>query len=469
MKYGIASIIVLLVLNSCTKLVEVGPPITSINMDNVYSSEGTAIGAVTGIMGSLASESVSTPSGIRSLSVTGSLYTDELNPLSTSNVGLTAYFRNQLNSTFYGGEYWGTFYVYIYRCNAALIGVSQSSNLSSVVKKQLIGELLFFRSLMYYYLVNLYGDVPLVLSVDYTVNSRVSRVSKLEVLTHLVGDLSASRDSLSDAFLSGNLTVTSSSRYRPCKYAASALLTKVYLLLNQWGNAEQEATTVINKSQLFGLVPLGSVFQVNSKESIFQLQSVLSGRSTEEAYFFVPPSVGNNNYTNVTYLSNFLLNTFEPNDLRLSTWIKVSLAGGKKFSYPYKYKANMVEATPSEALTLIRLSDVILCRSEARAQMGKNDSAIADLNSVRFRAGLKPVVGILQQALIDTIFHERRVEFFTEFGNRLFDLKRSGKLNSVMNIVCPIKGGTWSNNWALFPIPSLEISRNGLLSQNPGY
>jgi len=65
-------------------------------------------------------------------------------------------------------------------------------------------------------------------------------------------------------------------------------------------------------------------------------------------------------------------------------------------------------------------------------------------------------------ALLDAIYHERRVELGLE-GHRFFDLVRQGRAVEVLEGFIPGKS-------ELFPIPTAEITlSNGALTQNPGY
>jgi hypothetical protein len=66
---------------------------------------------------------------------------------------------------------------------------------------------------------------------------------------------------------------------------------------------------------------------------------------------------------------------------------------------------------------------------------------------------------------------ERRVELFTEWGHRWFDLKRLGAstIDAVMTTAELYKGGTWINYKSLYPIPVSDILLNSALTQNPGY
>jgi hypothetical protein len=63
--------------------------------------------------------------------------------------------------------------------------------------------------------------------------------------------------------------------------------------------------------------------------------------------------------------------------------------------------------------------------------------------------------------------HERQLELFTEWGHRWFDLKRTGRMDSVMTRVASEKGTVWKPHYKLFPIAQEEINRNPNMVQNP--
>ena len=76
-----------------------------------------------------------------------------------------------------------------------------------------------------------------------------------------------------------------------------------------------------------------------------------------------------------------------------------------------------------------------------------------------------------QDSILNAILHERQVELFTEWGHRWFDLIRMQKINEVMSVVTPMKGGVWSQDGyqQLFPVPQSDININNKLTQNPEY
>ena len=85
---------------------------------------------------------------------------------------------------------------------------------------------------------------------------------------------------------------------------------------------------------------------------------------------------------------------------------------------------------------------------------------------IRNLAGLPNTTADTQEALVAAIVRERRVEFFTEYGHRFFDLKRNNVLDTVLT---ETKIG-WNTTDRLLPIPDAELSLNpNLAPQNPGY
>jgi hypothetical protein len=117
------------------------------------------------------------------------------------------------------------------------------------------------------------------------------------------------------------------------------------------------------------------------------------------------------------------------------------------------------------------MGELYLIRAEARAMQGNIAGAQADLNAVRTRAGLSSTTASDQAGLLAAIVQERRVELFTEWGNRFFDLKRWGIIDSVMTAFAPGKSASsvWKGYMQLLPLPSNDLQQDANLSQNPGY
>jgi hypothetical protein len=364
---------------------------------------------------------------------------------------------------------------YLYQVNSVIEGVS-SGNIPAGEKKILLGEAKFVRAYIYFYLVNYFGDVPLVLTTDLKTNANISRSTKADVYARIVSDLSEAQADLSPDFLSTDLSTVTTERVRPNKAAATALLARVYLYNQQWQKAEEEASEVINDSRYQLLPDLNGVFLKNSPEAIWQMQPqfVDDGNSNTPDGRTLIPYPGD---VPQRVISSFLLNTFEANDLRRADWTTTVSSGGADYPISFKYKiGNTTGGTQDqqEYIMVLRLAEQYLIRAEARAQQGKllgADGAASDLNAIRNRAGLPNTAAAAQGDLLDAISRERRVELFIEGAHRWFDLKRTGKIDAVMGVVTPLKGGTWSPYKALLPIPAQEFKNNPALRghQNPGY
>jgi hypothetical protein len=458
----------------CKKFVEVNPPVTALTDNSVYVSDATAIAVLTGIYTNISSGLTSTAGTVTSLSLFPGLSADELTLWNgSSNPQGNAYYLNDLQAgtqSGYGSEFWITFYSYIYRCNSAIEGLNTSSSLTPAVKQQLLGEAEFMRAFFYFYLVNLYGEVPLALTADYTVNQSLARSDTGKVYQQIVNDLLDAEAKLSPLFLDGTVVNPSPERVRPTKWAAAALLARVYLYQGNWAGAEAQADTVIGQPGLFRLSSLETVFlraSLGNNEAIWQLQPVNPNINTQDAQIFVLPYSGpssGNNYG--AFLSAGLLGSFEPNDERRIDWVDSSEFAGQLYYYPYKYKVDSSGLPVTEFQMILRLGEQFLIRAEARAQQGNAPGAMQDLNTIRARAGLGPST---QPNLLAAIGRERQIELFTEMGQRWLDLKRAGQVNAVMEVATPLKGGSWDSYQQLYPVAQGDIQDDPQLTQNAGY
>lgn len=458
----------LILLSGCKKLIEVNTPTTSISTKNVYTNDQTAIAVLTGLY-TIISGSPATGSDLTSIGLITGLSGDELTLYSgAGDPRLKAYYQNNLKNNTSFTDFWAAIYNEVYVTNAAIEGLNSSSSLTPSVKQQLLGEAKFYRAFCYYHLLNMYGDVPLVIGTEYTVNIILSRSPKEKVWALIISDLQDAETLLTPNYLDGSLLAETTERIRPTKWAAAALLARSYLYTGDWKNAELRSTEVINNTALYNLDSLNKVFLMNSREAIWQLQPVNYHSNTEDAKIYVLPSTGPSIFTPV-YLSPQLINSFEPNDQRKRRWVDTVTSAGILYYYPYKYKLNSIDDPLGEYNTVLRLGEQYLLRAEARAQQGNIKGAKDDLNLLRNRAGLQDYTNTDQVQLLAAIYHERQVELFTEWGHRWFDLKRIQTVNKVMEKVTPLKGGSWSPNWQLFPLPSYDIRTDGNLTQNAGY
>lgn len=447
-------------LQSCKKLIAVPPPQNQLVTSSVFDDSAGATAAIIGIYSNL-NPYTSFVFGNGAITAYTGLASDEL-VLNNASSEESQFYTNSIapGNSINNGSLWSLAYSSVYQANACMEGLSASGKLSASLKNQLLGEAKFLRAFIYFNLVNLYGDIPLVTSTNYKANAVTPRIAKDSVYLQIIADLNDAAALLNTSYASGT-------KVRANKYAALSLLARVYLFTGDWQAAEAFSAETINSGQ-YSLEPdLKNVFLTNSSESIWQMPPYGQGMETTEGYFFVPYDVASvPKYT----ISASLLNAFESGDERKSKWLNkntVSINGTPTdFYYPFKYKLGYDGNTePVENYIVLRLAEQYLIRAEARANLDDLKGALSDLNSIRTRAGLSPLNITTRANLLDAILHERQVEFFCEWGQRWFDLKRTGTINATLSSEKP----SWQQTAALFPIPAQQIHTNPFLIQNPGY
>ncbi|WP_418501825.1 RagB/SusD family nutrient uptake outer membrane protein [Flagellimonas sp.] len=444
---------------ACNEFLEIDPPRTQLESVIVFSDDASAISAIRGIYSEMSRNGFSSGTSA-SMSALGGLSADELNNF-TNNENTIAFYTNSLQPSLnsVNSSFWQPLYRFINNANGLLEGL-ETGSISEPVKEQLKGEAKFIRAFCYFYLVNLFGDVPIVHTTNFEENRLLHRSSVEDVYVFINQDLIEAEGSLSEDY-----SFSGEERIQPNRWAAMALLARVSLYTENYSDAEIYATEVINNTSLFSLLPdVNNVFLANSRESIWQLQPVNINSPTNEALTFIiqntPPTF--------FALSDNLINGFESGDLRKENWISSISDNDNTWFYPHKYKD--LSANLSEYSMVFRLAEQYLIRAEARARQNKLGDAIADVDAIRQRAGLALIgetnPNISQGDLLEVITHERQVELFTEWGHRWLDLKRTNKASEVL---APIKGDNWQPTDILYPLPQNELEANPELTQNPGY
>jgi hypothetical protein len=451
-RYFIAGLL-LLTFSDCRKLLNVPSPQDQVSAATVFSNDANAQEALTGLYIAVMTGSRTLLNG--GMDLYGGLSSDELGN-TTANPFIDPFRTNELTAgNIYCASLYSTAYNIIFAANSLIAGLNASSGVSARVKAQLRGEAEVVRALEYFYLVNLYGGVPLVTSINFQATERLARDSVAGVYAQIEADLTDAAQVLSTAYLSS--ASYPGARTRPNRLAAMALLARIWLYRGDWALAEQEADTVIG-SGMYQLEPgLDSVFSSSSPEAIWQFQPVDSLFETADAAAFVPRPGFRPGYA----LTPDWLAAVEPGDLRRVDWVDSAVVFGKTYFYPFKYKVNV----DTQYNMVIRLAEVYLIRAEARAQQGNIGGAQADLDLVRQRAGLGLTSADDVASLLTAILHERQVELVAEWGHRWLDLKRMGMADAVLGSEKP----GWVSTDTLYPIPAEQLTANPALMQNPGY
>jgi len=447
--------------SSCKKLIEIpsNPP-NKIATSEVAADSANVMGAIAGIYNGMGA-TMNNGFGFSTVLYTG-LSSDELTAGQYIDPTTSQFLTNTLlSSNYFVRNLWVDAYKNIYQINACVEIIGSTTAISDALKRQLMGEMKVVRAFYYFNLINLYGEVPLVLSTDFNLTAQLPRASSDEIFQQIIRDLTEAEQSLVTAY-------PSAQRARPNSYVAKALLAKVYLYRKEWQKAEDQSDQVIKAGSYQLSMELNDVFLEGSTEAIWQLPANGLSSQTAEGQQFVPFS--NNNVP--TYpVTSFLVNAFEANDQRKQKWLGLNMVDLNfngvltSYYYPNKYKNNRAVSATTEAYMILRVAEQYLIRAEARARLNKLNDAGKDLKVIRDRAGLGLSPAATQADILTAIMKERQTELFCEWGNRWFDLKRTETIDQVLGAEKP----GWRATSRLFPIPFDQIRSNPALIQNPGY
>jgi hypothetical protein len=403
-------------------------------------------------------------------------------------------------------NWWNGLYSVIAQCNLVLEKVPAITPMNEVRKAQILAEARFLRAWSYFYLVRLYGDVPLITAPQSATSENFlpPRASSEEVYNVIVDDLAqAEAAGLPWKDASG----------RASRAAVKSLLSKVYLTmagqpLNRGAEyyrlAAAKALDVITNSghKLFdNYGQLHSLSFENIDEHIFEIQYLASVAGNPMQQLLLP------NFKNVSAYSDEVgstvpttqfYNSYETNDLRAKDregFFYTSYYDGgngalKPLNAPYIFKHFDVVAngTAGTAGTTqadlnwpqIRYAEVLLTYAEAqnRADGSPNVAAYTALNAIRRRAQIPELSGLSQTAFEQAVWRERWHELCYE-GITWFDMVRLRKAyNETTNGFDEFVGHRFPDNTTivlaekhlLFPLPTAEMRNNpNLTPQNPGY
>lgn len=467
---AIAVIFGLFLTTACEKSVEVKIPSGVYDAEKVFENEQTAETAMRGIYATMIASGFTgkTPILAGPLAAFYGMASDEL-VRATYTTDQQQYLENNLDpESSSNAGLWAGFYSYIYQSNRLIEGLNSSAAISDPVRARLSAEASFVRAMSFFYLTNLYKNIPMPLTSDYVTNGQLVPSSPAEVYERIIEDLEFAIDNLAPSHQAPG------DRFDAGHWAAKALLARVYLYLEEWELAESTASDVIEHGG-FELEPVSDVFTEESREAIWQLANAGSFAFTGEAAYL---SGQYNVTTNTNYrMTPYLLSQFEATDLRFLEWTKIGTGIALGTRAPRKFKVTSSAQTDvvREASVPLRLAEQYLIRAEARAHQGKLDLAIEDVDVIRLRAGaeadptadfqtlgtLQPTIG--KEALIEFIFDERMRELFAENAHRWFDAKRSQK--TLVEFFGDRKPGIQESD-AYSPIPRNDIENNPNLTQN---
>lgn len=477
-----------LLIGSCDNILEENPR-NEIFKTNFFQTENDAIGAINSIYAHMNSISSGAFGGLYHSTywVIQGLASDEMNNRlagAPQNDELQNFRFDAANANFY--DVWSNAYRVIFNANFAIEGIT-TMDLNETVKNSLLGEARFLRSMAYFDLVRMFGDIPLMLEGN--AELRPSKTNAAEVYDQIVSDLIMAADHLPDSYsVGGGLG-------RATSGAARGLLSKVYLTLGEYQLAAEAAQSVINSGRYSLWPDFAETFKIdneNGRETLFGVGFGDAGGAIsfwEVGQFNVRllprelrTVIPGANAQGWQVATQHLYDSYDTNDRRRAVTFITSV-GGSALADPHIRKYWDEEREPSAGNTeadfiYLRYADILLIYAEALNELnnGPNADAYEAINAVRRRARfdgtterdvLPDLANLSYEQFRSALLEERRKEFVAE-GHRWFDLVRFGKLQELVPLAK--QGVTPRPTDTLFPLPQIEIDLNqNLLPQNPGY
>lgn len=366
---------------------------------------------------------------------------------------------------------WTRFYKTIGRANQSIRYTENFGLTDQNYKNRLVGEAKFLRALHYFWLVRMFGDVP-IQEIDNT-ESWVTRRSKADVYAYIEQDL---LDAIN--LLPNKNQYPSADLGRATKGAAQGLLAKVYLYEEKWQKAYDMAGNVMSSGQ-YGLesdyAKIWRVAGENGVESLFEVQA--RGQSVAhgvQQYSQTQGARGTGGWGwGFNVPSQNLLNAFNAagDNIRRDATIIFrgeTLYDGRlvpntvenpMYNEKAYSSANLGDADGDKNIRILRYGEILLIRAEAATHIGAD--AATPLNLVRTRVNLAPISSPTKE----DVWKERRLELAFEH-DRWFDIVRTGQGKAAMSA----NGKVFVvGKHELFPIPNNQIIQTPTIGQNPNW
>ena len=484
LKYNLIAIALLgFSFSSCSDFLEQNPQ-TDLSENDFYKTADDILSAVNGAYSSLQEGDI-----YGNWYVFGEIPSDNTrNQLSgsvTTQNEFDQFYIDTQNSMI--ANFWKAAYKVINRTNT-ILGRIDWIEINTELANRYKLECKFIRALMYFNLVRVYGDVPLVLKeISISESYDILREPKENVYNQIIADLKEAQDL--------PVSYSTAEDGRATQGAAKALLANVYMTLHKYAEAETILAEIINSGRysllentpgslnIDGYKNVFSPVNHNSKEGIFEIQFLKGGYGEGSNYAnnFAPENSGTNvvavggtGGNNIPEMD--IYNAYEEGDLRRDFSMSLGYYDNRKNNewVESRYVCKFMDVPyqnndASNNYPVIRYADVILMYAEALNQNGKTAEACKYLNMTRRRGfgyqttETSPVdlqtTDKAQFALM--VEQERRVELAFE-NHRWFDLIRTGRAVEVMRS----KGFSLNETNLICPIPQKQIDVNPKLTQN---
>jgi hypothetical protein len=346
---------------------------------------------------------------------------------------------------------------------------------------QIVGEAHFIRALSYYWLVRLYGSIPLITTAEFSNDLlTIGKTDPPQIYELIEADLLAAEGLLPEAKRDPG---------RPNIGAAKALLADVYLTkagwpikdASQYALAAAKAKEVIDNKEAYGFDLLGTFAEAFDNdpnvptlpEHVFQISAFQPiGGNTNYGFAAMPGDIAgwDDYFPEINFFLDFpegprkqktFRTSFVMDDGSILSWQQTQT----KHPYYGKFwiKGDVKNFTSSLPYPMMRYAHVLTIYAEAKARSGGPDQLAYDaVNAIRERAGLDPLEGLSADDFAAAVVQERAWEFAGE-RTRWFDLVRlemveAANANKHPDDLSPINA--ISREDYTFPLPLSETLAN---------
>ncbi|MFV8346307.1 RagB/SusD family nutrient uptake outer membrane protein [Flavobacterium sp. ZB4P13] len=360
---------------------------------------------------------------------------------------------------------------------------------SKAEKDRIIGEAAFIRSLSYFYMARIWGDVPIVTEVIETSDQLIKdgyvvtkpREDEKKVLAHA---LEAANKAI------GLLQYSSPGQPRWAiqanKGSAEALKAHIALWYASRDNDNPQmiaqaiaaATSVINNSNAslidyvsegedgFNAMCVGQsktgLFEINISSDVNESFRVSAGDNTHTGLTLNYPIFfgysGSAPLIDPDFYGSLMMDSDNSRDNDKRKELFFSEYNTKPESYLRKYSQRTKDPNASDAyatfsesnILIFRLADIYLLRAEANMKLNNPGAAVADINTIRSKANVPDYMGATDRtSLTKAIFDERAIELVGE-GQSGFDRIRMNYFTGV-NWANPARNAKEGYFWPVHP------------------
>ncbi|UOB16744.1 RagB/SusD family nutrient uptake outer membrane protein [Abyssalbus ytuae] len=404
------------------------------------------------------------------------------------------------------GQAWTSLYAVIAQANAvinavplAATGIVPESTINTAV-----GEARALRAIAYFYLVRIFGAVPIIEdNTLYVDQSSIPRNVVDDVYRFIIEDLE---------FAAANITYTKTSAPgRISSNGAKAMLAKVHLTRRNYQAAYNLSAEVIQSNEFDLMENYGDLFITandNNIESVIALQWTGSGEYAEgnavQSLYALPNITGFSDGWSAIGPSLDLQDSYEDHEqddryhatIMDADYYYSEINGGytvpnnvnaqgtlkaiKKYvvGKPEFIGGGAMQSYPNNTY-ILRYADVLLIHAESIIMGGGGSVGEAEtsINKVRERAGLAP----LTNPVFEDVFQERKIEFALEMEH-WYDVIRMDTADAI-EYLSNVERGTWDDSQTppvlnskmvtvtadklLFPYPTNETINNPALLEDP--